>query len=613
MKETFFIQQNKEKWEEFEQEFSNENRDPEKLSNLFMQITDDLSYSRTYYPNRSVKIYLNNQAQKVFASIYRNRVRRRRKFIHYWKEDLPKLLFESRRQLLFAFLLFVVSMGVGILSSMHDPDFPRQILGDSYVNMTQENIDSGDPMAVYKQMNGRDMFFYITYNNLRVSFFCFILGIFFGAGTGVYILYNGIMLGAFQYFFIERDLFRESFLTIWVHGALEICAIIIAGAAGFELGKGLLFPGTYSRLQSFRKSAMRGLQVLLGIAPVIVIAGFNESYLTRHTEVPDIVRALLIILEFSFMLFYYVYYPYKKSRTGFAARERAEELPPENKTEPVFNTIKSDGDIFADAFILFGRKFKYIARISAFIAVSYCLLYVFAVAGFGSLRTDRSMKELAALLNSSGDAPLFLLNAVSFTVLFSLVFYLMYNVTGKEIVTLKRYFVFLWKNSLIFFVAAALLCSVFLMHSNIKYLLSLVLFPYICLFLCQFTTLRSSRREKLRGRFLRTGISNLIVLYPALLLLGFLFVFAVDWLFDTVGMSLLDIIKWNIPFSEHIYRMVTDLLLTFILLFDFFIVLGLICFNMCFLYYSHREAVTADELRARIAAFGRVTLNQGTG
>ena len=65
MRETHFIEQNKEKWNEFEQRFVDES-DPEKVSNLFIQITDDLSYSRTYYPNRSVKIYLNNLAQKVF-------------------------------------------------------------------------------------------------------------------------------------------------------------------------------------------------------------------------------------------------------------------------------------------------------------------------------------------------------------------------------------------------------------------------------------------------------------------------------------------------------------------------------------------------------------------
>jgi uncharacterized membrane protein SpoIIM required for sporulation len=98
------------------------------------------------------------------------------------------------------------------------------------------------------------------------------------------------MVGAFQYFFIERHLFQESFLTIWIHGAMEISAIVIAGAAGFALGRSLLFPGTYSRAVSFRLGAVKAIKIFIGITPIIVIAGFLESYFTRHTGVPDLVR-----------------------------------------------------------------------------------------------------------------------------------------------------------------------------------------------------------------------------------------------------------------------------------------------------------------------------------
>ena len=72
MRETSFIKQNKDKWKEFEHDLNKENADPDKLSDLFIQITDDLSYSRTFYPNRSVRVYLNNIAQQIFYSIYKN-------------------------------------------------------------------------------------------------------------------------------------------------------------------------------------------------------------------------------------------------------------------------------------------------------------------------------------------------------------------------------------------------------------------------------------------------------------------------------------------------------------------------------------------------------------
>ena len=75
------------------------------------------------------------------------------------------------------------------------------MLGDNYVNMTERNIASGDPFGVYKQENEWLMWVRIAYNNIKVAMMCFIGGIFFSAGTLWLLTSNGIMLGAFQYFF----------------------------------------------------------------------------------------------------------------------------------------------------------------------------------------------------------------------------------------------------------------------------------------------------------------------------------------------------------------------------------------------------------------------------
>ena len=73
MKETKFIEQNKEKWSEFETLLQNKSKDPDRLSDLYVQLTDDLSYSKTYYKNRLVRAYLNNISQKVYLSIYKTK------------------------------------------------------------------------------------------------------------------------------------------------------------------------------------------------------------------------------------------------------------------------------------------------------------------------------------------------------------------------------------------------------------------------------------------------------------------------------------------------------------------------------------------------------------
>jgi uncharacterized membrane protein SpoIIM required for sporulation len=206
-------------------------------------------------------------------------------------------MYYARMQLLWSFLFFALSVSIGILSSHEDGEFVRRILGDHYIDMTIANIEKGDPMAVYKKANEMDMFMGITLNNLLVAVRTFILGFFAGIGSLASLLSNGIMLGSFQYFFIERGLFVESFLTIWQHGTLEISAIIISGAAGLVLARGLILPRSYSRTQALVMSARRGVKIMIGITPVFVIAAFIEGYITRYTEMPDLVKILVIVLS----------------------------------------------------------------------------------------------------------------------------------------------------------------------------------------------------------------------------------------------------------------------------------------------------------------------------
>ena len=264
-------------------------------------------------------------------------------------------------------------MLVGALSAAMDSDFPTLILGESYVNMTLENIESGDPMAVYKSRGEFGMSLGITINNLFVAFLTFSLGVFY-VGSIVVLIRNGIMVGVFQYFFIERGLFWESFLTIWIHGTLEISAIIIAGAAGLTMGKGLIFPGTYRRIQAFQRSARRGIKIMIGIAPIFIIAGFIEGYLTRHTDAPDVLRGLFIILCFLFVVGYFVIYPFIKASIANSTSSPTR-IPPDKDEKINFDAIKRSGAIFTDIFTFY-RKYRY--RITL-VALSAALLYCLSV------------------------------------------------------------------------------------------------------------------------------------------------------------------------------------------------------------------------------------------
>ena len=373
MRENIFIEQNKEKWQDFEQLLKEEHRNPDKVSDSFVEITDDLSYARTFYPNRSVRLYLNGIAQQIFRDVYKNKRVRWYKLIEFWTTDLPSTMYMIRKDLLVAFLIFFGAFLVGVFSTVEDIDFVRVIFGDYYVNMTEENIAKGDPMAVYKSSNEIEMFFRITFNNLRVALMSFIMGVFFCVGTIFVSIYNGIMLGSFQYFFYAKDVLVDSLFAVWLHGTLEISAIVISSAAGITMGKGLLFPGTLSRLEAFQISARRGLKVMVGLAPVIILAGFIESFLTRYTEVPLVVRGALIVVSFLFMVGYFVVYPQILARRK-KINLQGQKLPEQSEdSEFELFQIRSLGNILTEAMMIHRRHF------SAIFSVCIALLFPLSI------------------------------------------------------------------------------------------------------------------------------------------------------------------------------------------------------------------------------------------
>jgi len=322
MKEVSFIRQNIEKWKALESIVDDaQMRNPGELADAYTRITTDLSFSRAHYPNSRITIYLNNLASALHNILYKMRKDKYSRIITFWTQEIPDVMYASRREMIYSFAVFAVSVLIGVLSAANDDSFVRLILGNSYVDMTLDNIKNGESMAVYGSSNELTMFVMITTNNIYVAFRTFVMGLFTGFGTGIILLYNGIMVGAFQTFFFQHNVGVESMLAIWLHGTFEISAIIIAGAAGFALGNGVLFPGTYSRKYAFRQGAMRGLKIITGLVPVFILAGFIESYLTRHTEYPDSVRLFIILLSLACVIGYYIVLPQIRHKWNIKSKE----------------------------------------------------------------------------------------------------------------------------------------------------------------------------------------------------------------------------------------------------------------------------------------------------
>lgn len=311
MREGKFLQNNIDKWRQIQEDRA---LGPDELADQFTELVNDLGYSKTFYPKSQVTTYLNGLASSKYLAIYQNKKEETSRLRSFWIKDLPLVIRKHHKSLAYSFLIFFLFALIGAFSTAQDQEFVRGILGDGYVDMTEENIANGDPFGVYKQMGELQMFLTIALNNIQVAFKMFVSGFFAGVGT-IYLLFtNGVMVGSFQYFFFTKGLGWDSVLVIWIHGTLEISAIVIAGAAGLVIGRSMLFPKTFTRLQSVRKGAKDGVKIMIGLIPVFVAAAFLEGFITRHTSMPVWLSILILAGSFFFIIWYFIFYPIRVAK-----------------------------------------------------------------------------------------------------------------------------------------------------------------------------------------------------------------------------------------------------------------------------------------------------------
>ena len=309
MREVAFIKSNVDKWRLIDYQTKSNNIPSDTLAGNFIELTDDLSYARTFYPGSRTVMYLNRIAGRYFINISRYRKYNRGWFTRFWIKELPLIMYKYRKCMLYSAIFFIGSILLGVFSQSQDPEFVKLILGPRYVDMTIDNIEKGDPMAVYKDSDKGGMLLVISQNNIRVSLYCFVFGIFFSVGSIYFLFVNGMIIGVFQYFFFEKGLLLTSASTIWLHGILEISSFVISGGAGIALGNSLLFPGSFKRIVSLQKTTPEVLKIVLGLVPVFMIAAFIESYITRLTDMPLFMRLIIIGGSAVFIGWYFFYYP----------------------------------------------------------------------------------------------------------------------------------------------------------------------------------------------------------------------------------------------------------------------------------------------------------------
>ena len=288
--------------------------DPDEMARDFTQLVDDLAYAKTFYPSGKVTRFINTEASRIYLSIYKNRKEESNRLMTFWKYDLPLTVRKHHGVILFSFIVFLIFFAIGFFTSRQDPGVARDFFGDWYVDKTQENIDNDNPFGIYEYGNSFLSWMGIMINNIKVSLIMFTSGLFCAIPTLYKHAETSVMIGIFDQFFAERGLGLDFWLVVFVHGTLEITALIISAAAGIVLGKSFLFPGTIRRIDALKKGAKDGVKHMIGLMPVLALAAFFEGFITRLYNDVSILTTIIFSLSIIFVIWYFIIYPIRLAR-----------------------------------------------------------------------------------------------------------------------------------------------------------------------------------------------------------------------------------------------------------------------------------------------------------
>jgi uncharacterized membrane protein SpoIIM required for sporulation len=248
-----------------------------RLGDLYRAAVADLANARRTLRGESVVARLESLVARARGLVYDTEARREsvREFFAtgYWRRlwSRPRFLAVS------AALLFVPAV-LAFVWAARDPAAAVGVvpgafrgIGDGSRTAKSAGLTPGDSSAFASQ---------IMTNNIRVTVVAFAGGITFGVGTVAVLIFNGVLLGAVGGLAFHAG-FGHAFITLVVaHGVLELSCIVVAGAAGLRLAAALIAPGRSTRAVSGARGAREAVELVLGTAPWLVLAGIIEGFIT---------------------------------------------------------------------------------------------------------------------------------------------------------------------------------------------------------------------------------------------------------------------------------------------------------------------------------------------
>jgi uncharacterized membrane protein SpoIIM required for sporulation len=275
--------------------------DIEALARAYRLVVSDLAVAQRDFPDDQLTVWLNGLAARAHLRLYRAPAGSWTTIGSFFWTDFARRFRAARNYLLVSALLLFVPAALAFLGAWLD-----QTLRDALVPARMRQVmEQGHTWTDIAPALRPGMATLIFTNNIQVAFLAFAGGVLFGLGTAYVLIANGLSLGAAlggaQHYGVAPLLWG----FISAHGYLELTCITIAGAAGLMLGDSLLRPGLLLRREALALAAKRAVELVLGAAPVLIVAGLIEGFVSPSNlpvTLKLVVGPLTAVLLFSLLL-----------------------------------------------------------------------------------------------------------------------------------------------------------------------------------------------------------------------------------------------------------------------------------------------------------------------
>ncbi|MBP4001203.1 MULTISPECIES: stage II sporulation protein M [Pseudomonas fluorescens group] len=294
MKQSLFESRHKAEWERFSLALERLERGKEtsqvaEFPKAYRRLCQHLALAQ----ERGYSSFLVDSLQQLVLrghqQLYRHRSQLGANVLGFILAGFPRLVRAEWRFVLVAALLFFGSLiGFGVLVFL----FPELVYNLIPADQVREMQSMYDPAAGHlgrsaERAASEDwvMFGYYIMHNIGIAFQTFASGLLLGVGSAFFLFYNGLIIGAVAGHLSEIG-FGQTFWSFVIgHGAFELSAIALAGAAGLKLGWALIAPGRLTRIEALQIAARQSILLICGVMLFLLIAAFIEAYWSSRTGV----------------------------------------------------------------------------------------------------------------------------------------------------------------------------------------------------------------------------------------------------------------------------------------------------------------------------------------